>query len=511
MSQAATARASSSGPGARDAAAPPARDRLWIAFAALALVASVLLAGIGPLLDPDEGRNAEVAREMLQGGDWQVPHLAGMAYLDKPPALFWAESAAMSVAGVNRRAARLPAALAGFALLLAFGALAARRRDPAFARAVVALAAAAPLYAVLSAYVIFDMPLALCVGLVIVGLVDELESGPSFARRLAMFAAVAAGVLVKGPVMLAWAAGGSLAAALLVRTRAPLAWLAWWPGWLVALGVPGAWFALATRRFPEYPHYAFLEESLERMATGHFHRGHGWWFVPAVLVAGALPWSLATPWARLRAPDRADRVMLGFVAFAAVFFTLSQSKLVTYLLPVVPPLAWLAARAGAGRRGFLRIGYAPAFTVALLIAGGPWLLRYARSQSGEPLAAAIHARAPGAAVVFEDCWSPGTDFALGRSSAIVAADPHVTTSTYQARYREALERRGQWTLRAAAAPGGPGAPAAGAPAAAPAGSGARDSMVVLVTPARSPGRTGIPIFTDGRFHAALVRACSVPE
>ena len=50
-----------------------------------------------------------------------------------------------------------------------------------------------------------------------------------------MFGAIAIGILVKGPVMLAWTLGGSLAAALLLRDRSALRWLTWWPGWLVAL------------------------------------------------------------------------------------------------------------------------------------------------------------------------------------------------------------------------------------------------------------------------------------
>lgn len=507
-------------PAAARAEVPAHRPaRTWLAIAAVALAASLLLATAFPLLDPDEGRNAEVAREMLAGGDWLVPHLAGMAYLDKPPALFWAEAGVMRVAGRNRWAARVPAALAACALLLVFGALAARRRGGAFARRLVALTAAAPLFAVLSAYAIFDMLLALCVAVVIAGIAEELASGPSTARRTAMFLAIAAGILVKGPVMLAWVLGGALATALLARSRAPLAWLKWWPGWMLALAIPGAWFALASQRYPEYPHYAFLEESFERMSTGHFHRQQGWWFVPAVLAGGALPWSLLTPWRALRLRDDTARAMLGFVVFATVFFTLSQSKLVTYLVPALPPLAWLAAEAWSAHAGRLRWWMALSFTPLALLAGGPWLLRYAASQSGETLAAAIRARAPHAQVVFADTWSPGTDFALGRASTLAAADARVTTSTYQQRYRGTLASRGLWTLApplpAPTAPPARESGAAVAPAARDSGaaavSAARDTMLVLVTPARAPAPgTGEVIFLDGRFRATVVRASSIP-
>ena len=74
------------------------RSRAWphlLGVVAVVFAASLLLAGAFPLLDPDEGRNAEVAREMAADGDLVVPHLAGMPYLDKPPALFWGAAAAI--------------------------------------------------------------------------------------------------------------------------------------------------------------------------------------------------------------------------------------------------------------------------------------------------------------------------------------------------------------------------------------------------------------------------------
>jgi 4-amino-4-deoxy-L-arabinose transferase-like glycosyltransferase len=496
-------------------ARPPAKVLLPALIAAL-FVASLLLARAFPLIDPDEGRNAEVAREMLESGDFVVPHLAGMPYLDKPPALFWATALSIAAFGRTPLAARLPAALAAAACLGVLAWLALRQRGPAFAIRAVLLLAAAPLFAALSAYVIFDLALALCVTCVWVGLADELDASPSRARRAAMFAAVTLGVLLKGPVMIAWVLGGSAAAAALMRSRSPLRWLAWWPGWAMVAGLAGGWFALASLRFPEYPHFAFLEESLERMTTGAFHREQPWWFAPAVLVAGALPWSLATPWAerRVRGPDeRSDRsahVALGFVLFAAVFFSLSRSKLVTYLVPALPPLAWLAASAWSDERPQRRAGWvlfalyaalavafgilganvitfvppgpsaaeiagyrvaaaafgacaalalagaltrqanlafaaALAFTPILLGPGRPGILPEAFLPSGAPLAAALAAASPRGTVRYERCYSPGTDFLLGRPSELVSETGSESTSNYQLRYRETLRRRGQWT------------------------------------------------------------------
>lgn len=490
---------------------------LLLLLIGLVFAGSLVLASSFPLIDPDEGRNAEVAREMLAIGDWVIPHLAGMPYLDKPPGLFWAEALAFRVFGVSPLAARLPAAVAAAVILWMLGGLALERVGRGRAVVLVALLATAPLFAMMSAYVIFDMLLAACVAAVWLGIVREVlasrgegEAPRGAVRRFGIHLALALGVLVKGPVMLAWALGGSVGAALLLRSRVPLAWTVRGQGWLLFLALAGGWFALALARHPEYLRYAFFDETFRRMTSGAFDREQPWWFVAAALAGGALPWSLATPWGR--GLGTASRVALGFVLFAAVFFTLSRSKLVTYVLPALPMLAWIAAEAwsdarraarggvvlgavlfalaavalvfGAreewwgtrlpaglvahGMASALRLGVAlaalaalgfaaaylrrPALAVtaaalfmpALLLIGGGTGIRFARAESGAPLAGAILEYDPGARVRYEYSYSPGTDFLLGRGGWFVSETGHEFTSNYQVFYREMLEGRGRW-------------------------------------------------------------------
>ena len=80
---------------------------------ALTLLTFFLLLGSRALNEPDEGRYSEVAREMIETGDWLVPHLWYLPHLDKPPMTYWLVAASMEVFGQNEWAARLPIALAG--------------------------------------------------------------------------------------------------------------------------------------------------------------------------------------------------------------------------------------------------------------------------------------------------------------------------------------------------------------------------------------------------------------
>ena len=425
---------------AASTAAPP--RSVWVVLAC-SLVLSLGIALWFPLVDPDEGRNAEVAAEMAADGDVVIPHLAGVPYLDKPPALFAMGALSIRALGRTPLAPRLPAIVCSLLVLLLLARTASLLQGEALAWRSAALLAASPLAAVIGAYVIFDMPLTLCVTAVWTGLALELERGPSRARRAGMFAALGLGILVKGPVMLAWALGGAATAALLLRSVAPLRWLAWLPGWLLALGLPGVWFAAALQRHPEYLRYAFLEESFERLTRSSFDRNQPWWFVPAVFAGGALPWSLGTPWRR--PASTGSRVAAAFVLFSGVFFTFSHSKLVTYLLPAFPALAFWAAECWLrSRRPVWVFSAMLAFLPLLLALGSGRLREEAHVTSGDRLARAI-AASGAASIRYEDCYSPGTDFLLGKPSTVVSALGHPLTSNYAVRYRETLQQRGLWT------------------------------------------------------------------
>ncbi len=99
-----------------DGSAAP-RD-LWLVLA-IAWFATI---GIRPLLEPDEGRYAEIPREMQASGDWVTPRLNGVKYFEKPALQYWATAAVYSVFGVSEWTARLwSCALAFLCIPLVFG------------------------------------------------------------------------------------------------------------------------------------------------------------------------------------------------------------------------------------------------------------------------------------------------------------------------------------------------------------------------------------------------------
>lgn len=337
---------------------PNPRTNLALSLGLLLFVAAVLFfAGLGrlPLIEPDEGRNAEVGREMLASGDWITPHFNGFTYLDKPAVFFWMVAASMKTFGVSEAAARLPSALMGVATMLLVWFLARRMFGDAVGLRAGLIFAACPLALLLAREVIFDMTLTFLVTLAMVAfwLAEESRFLVPWFDAL-MFVAMGKAVITKGFV-------GILIplVAILIYEAARGRWreclrLRWGWGLLVFLAVALPWFIAVSLRNPDFPRYALWNESLKRFASGAAHRGGGILYYIPVFLGGFFPWSLfllLAGWNRLRRwrelKQEAGRPVLFLLCWAAwvfVFFTLSHSKLPTYFLPAVVPLSILMGR-----------------------------------------------------------------------------------------------------------------------------------------------------------------------
>ena len=322
---------------------------IWLVF--------FLLPGIRtmPLLEPDEGRNAEVAREMLRGGDWITPHYNGYPYLDKPAPFFWLVAASYKVFGVSEGSARLPSGLAALGTMLLVWLLARRMfgDEEAFDSALILIAS--PLVLIFARAVIFDMTLTFLVTATLACFWwDEQQPERRLSIDVLMFVSMGLATITKGPVGFLLPLLGILVYSLLRGGLARFKRIHW--GWglmaFLAAGLP--WFIAVSVRNPDFPRYAFWNESLRRFIEGGVHRsGSVFYYIP-VYLAGFFPWSFLLLYACLSRLKRwkalrdeknaAVTFLVAFVAVVFVFFSISHSKLPGYFLPALGPLGILVAR-----------------------------------------------------------------------------------------------------------------------------------------------------------------------
>lgn len=383
------------------------RRRLALAAAALiALLGLIVELGGYPLLDPDEGRNAEVAREMAVSGDYLVPRLNGLPYADKPVLFFAATAASIDLLGVGETAARLPS-LAFTLMTLAFVAWYGRRLFGGDAGWIAAVAATTtPFTLAYARTVIFDAALTLWVVLSIAGFqqaIDGSQEPPhtqdrsTYWRALA-WGAMALGVLTKGPIAIALPLMVALPYALwrrrarrLVDQVAPLLFLALVLPWLFAM----------SRAVPDFLGYALLTETAGRLTNGELERTGPLWYFLAILPAAALPWSVIAlaGWWRARRSSRPWDARFVFLALwilvPLVFFTLSQSKRPQYVLPLMPAFGLVAGGLWSKRQ---RPAGARAAAVVLALIGGFLLLVRSRVADWVPATAHVAAAIPPTAI-----------------------------------------------------------------------------------------------------------------
>jgi 4-amino-4-deoxy-L-arabinose transferase-like glycosyltransferase len=340
-------------------AGPSALLRWWLLVVVIAL--SFHLGGF-PLLDPDEGRNAEVGREMAATNDYVMPRLDGLPYLDKPIVYFAAEAAAMEILGPTEVAARLPAflfTLASAAFLWWF----VRRAiggDEASIAAIVFLAT--PLAISFSRTVIFDSALAIFITMATAFFYLACEEESRKWSALAWFC-IGLGVITKGPVAIALPLLVAIPYAIW-RKRFRALWS--WGGLALFIVAVAPWVWAISRAIPDFLHYVVVTETAQRLATKALKRtGPPWYFIPYI-IGGALPWSivlLGSP----KAIDRRDRFtifLLLWIAVPFIFFSISQSKRPQYILPLMAPVAILVARIWRDARSGSR-----AAAIVLLIVG----------------------------------------------------------------------------------------------------------------------------------------------
>lgn len=344
----------------------PRERRVMIVLIGLLIAVRLVTLGLYPVMDATESRYAEIARKMLETGDWLVPQIAyGVPFWAKPPLSTWLSAASMSLFGVNEFAARLPSLL----LMLGCGALVyllagiRAGRDAALWAAMLFLSTGLVFLA--AGAVMTDAALALGTTVAMAGFWVAIN-GPNHLRRTAGFAfflGLAIGMMAKGPVAI-------------VLTALPVGlWTLWTKSWrivwrnlpwvmgtILAIALVLPWYWAAERASPGFLGYFLIGEHWKRFVEpgwkgdlyGAAHarpRGMIWIF----WIAAAFPWSLlAIAWLARSALFRRNEFkqistdpwqsyLLLWAIAPMVFFTSSGNVLATYILPGLPAFALLVA------------------------------------------------------------------------------------------------------------------------------------------------------------------------
>ncbi len=327
-------------------------ERGWAAFLAVTCLV-ILLANLGgaALFEPDEGRNAEKAREILALNDWVTPHHNFLPTLDKPMGFYWPVALSFKLFGITEWAARLPSALAALGCLLLVYRFARLQWGPQAALWSCLVLVSSVEFFIFARLVIFDMSLTFFLALALFSFHSAAGAQDSRRRLIhssIMYGAIAVGTLIKGPIAVVIPGMVVFIYALATRQWALLSPLSLLRGALIFFVIVAPWYIWTEAKNPGYLRYFLLEEHFLRYLTPQFNRREGWYYFFLVLAAGFSPWSLLLPQMAIsyyrRNFDRTKLFLALWTILPFIFFSLSRSKLPQYILPIFPALALLMGR-----------------------------------------------------------------------------------------------------------------------------------------------------------------------
>ncbi len=333
------------------------RKTWWFDVFFITLVAyglySIFL-GSYPLINPDEGRYSDIARHMLESGNYVTPMFNGIPFLDKPVLFYWIQSFFLRLFGLNEWALRLwPITIATFGCVFTYitGRKLFNRRTGWLASIILTTSL---FYFMMAHIADLDLTVAVFIASALFSFIIAVESADKKQRYYYWLAYSFAGlaILTKGligiviPMMVIglWI--------LCLNRWKTLLKMRLISGIIIIAAINLPWFLLVQYHNPDFFHYFFYNQQIHRYLTQHFNSRHGYWFYPFILVVGTLPWSICflagffrkckITW-KNRQKYQKHCFLLLWIISVSVFFSIPISKTMGYILPVFPAAALITA------------------------------------------------------------------------------------------------------------------------------------------------------------------------
>ena len=329
----------------------------WKSLLLIVIAALILFNHLGgvPLLDPDEPVYGETAKEMINFNDFLSPRIYGEYWYDKPPMYYWLVAGAFSQLGVSEFAARLPSALLGFACVLYVYLVGSRlfSNKAGLLGALILVTSGEFFY--ISKAAVTDITLTLFLTMTMLSFLEK--------RYYLMYICAGLATLTKGPVGIIFPGAVILLYFLAIRDFSHLRKMKIPVGILLTSAVVLPWYWFMVQAHGQVFIDTFIGYNNITRFISPEHPEIVWYFFIPVFIGGFFPWSailIPASWTALTESREDFRKLLFLIIWAAfifVFFTISRTKLISYILPMFPPMAmvvgwyvdWIGQRWGGVR------------------------------------------------------------------------------------------------------------------------------------------------------------------